>query len=248
MENRTEDLCQILKDAIHRSTSTGAGLFDSFLQLYLTFTSEPVHSLAELREKRTTKCKGDLFERFCQLYLKHIKKYDEVWTLKEIPPTVKEALSLESHDVGIDLVAKKNGRYSAIQCKYKTPRSDGVVQDAKWIRYNAVNWSEVSTFYALCSRTGPWEKHIVMTTAKSVRRMGHKNDKDLSICIGTFQKLTTLDFIAMYSKGQIEIKPEGDMGGGKAKHISKSESVHLDGKVPSPDELRALRLAFYDKK
>jgi hypothetical protein len=242
MENRTEDLIKILKDAIHRSTSTGAGLFDSFLQLYLTFTSEPVHSLAELREKRTTKCKGDLFERFCQLYLKHIKKYDEVWTLKEIPIAVREALSLATFDVGIDLVAKKNGRYSAIQCKYKTPRSDGVVQDAKWIRYNAVNWSEVSTFYALCSRTGPWEKHIVMTTAKSVRRMGHKNEKDLSICIGTFQNLTTLDFIAMYSKGQIEIKPEVDTDAGTGKYTSKNESV------PVPADLRALRLAFFDKK
>jgi hypothetical protein len=229
-----DTIIQILKNSITRSTSSKEDLFDSFLKECLSFTSEPVHSLAELREKRTTKSKGDFFERFCQLYLKYIKKYDEVWTLKEVPFAVREALSLESHDVGIDLIAKKHGRYSAVQCKYKTPRSDGVVAEAKWIRYNTVNWSELSTFYALCSRTGPWEKHIVMTTAKSIRRMGHKNEKDLSICLGTFKNVTTLDFIAMYSKGEVIITPE------------KKEEKPKD--IPSQEEVRLKRLAFFDKK
>lgn len=229
-----ETVIQILKDSITRSTSKKEELFTSFLGLYLTHTTESVHSLAELREKRTTKSKGDLFERFCQLYLKYIRKYDEVWTLKELPKEVREALSLETHDVGIDLVAKKNGRYSAIQCKYKTPRSDGVVADAKFIRYNTVNWQELSTFYALCSRSGPWDKHIVMTTAKSVRRMGHRNEKDLSICLGTFQKLTTLDFIAMYSKGTIEIAPK--------ETILPSTGA---GGI-SQEEIRARRLALFE--
>lgn len=232
-----ESIVQLLRDSVNEYTkNTGRfELFDIFLKLYLTHTTEPVHSLAELREKRTTKHKGDLFERFCQLYLKYIKNYDEVWMLKEIPVSIREALSLETHDVGIDLVAKKNGRYSAIQCKYKTPRQDGTVKDAPWIWHNTVNWSSVSTFYALCSRTGPWDKHIVMTTAKSVKRMGHKNEKDLSICIGTFRKLTTLDFITMYSKGEIKIIPKEEI------KIEKKENI------PSAEELRLLRLNFFNK-
>jgi predicted helicase len=236
-----ESIIQLLKDSVNEYTKNAGrfDIFDIFLKLYLTHTTEPVHSIAELREKRTTKHKGDLFERFCQLYLKYIKKYDEVWMLKELPIAIREALSLESHDVGIDLIAKKNGRYSAVQCKYKTPRQDGTVKDAPWIWHNTVNWSSVSTFYALCARTGPWEKHIVMTTAKSIKRMGHKNEKDLSICIGSFQKLTSLDFIAMYSKGEIQIDPKIESLKTK---IDKKENV------PSIEELRLLRLAFYDKK
>jgi hypothetical protein len=244
-----ESIVQLLRDSINDYTKNAGRfeLFDIFLKLYLTHTTEPVHSLAELREKRTTKHKGDLFEHFCQLYLKYIKNYDEVWMLKEIPPAIREALSLETHDVGIDLVAKKNGRYSAVQCKYKTPRQDGTVKDAPWIWHNTVNWSSVSTFYALCSRTGPWDKHIVMTTAKSVKRMGHKNEKDLSICIGTFRKLTTLDFITMYSKGEIRIEAKVESGVKLKPGMLKNEAFH-DTKAPSPEELRLLRLAFYDKK
>lgn len=244
-----ESITQLLKDSVNEYTKNAGrfDIFDIFLKLYLTHTTEPVHSIAELREKRTTKHKGDLFERFCQLYLKYIKKYDEVWMLKELPIAIREALSLESHDVGIDLIAKKNGRYSAVQCKYKTPRQDGTVKDAPWIWHNTVNWSSVSTFYALCARTGPWEKHIVMTTAKSIKRMGHKNEKDLSICIGSFQKLTSLDFITMYSKGEIQIVPKVETGEKVKSNKLKNESFQ-DTKGPSPEELRLLRLAFYDKK
>jgi len=228
-----ESIIQLLKDAIHQSVARKEELFGTFLRLCLTYTTEPVHTLGELRERRTTKTKGDIFEYFCRLYLKYVRKYDEVWTLKELPKEIREALSLETHDVGIDIIAKKNGRYSAVQCKYKTPRADGVVTDAKFIRYNTVNWQELSTFYALCSRSGPWEKHIVMTTAKSVRRMGHRNEKDVSICLGSFQKLTTLDFIAMYSKGTIEILPE-----------EKVETRPGAGAGISQEELREKRLAF----
>jgi hypothetical protein len=244
-----ESLIQLLKDSINEYTKYDGKfeLFDIFLKLYLTHTTEPVHSLAELREKRTTKHKGDLFECFCQLYLKYIKNYDEVWMLKELPPSIREALSLESHDVGIDLIAKKNGRYSAVQCKYKTPRQDGTVKDAPWIWHNTVNWSSVSTFYALCARTGPWEKYIVMTTAKSIKRMGHKNEKDLSFCIGTFRKLTTLDFISMYSKGEIKIESKAELDGKLKSNKLKDESSH-NTKAPCLEDLRLLRLAFYDKK
>lgn len=228
-----ETTIQLLKDSITKATAEKKSVFEAFLELFLTHTSEPVHSLEELRQKRTTKTKGDIFERFCQLYLKYHKKYDEVWMLKEIPPTILEALSLASHDVGIDLIAKKNGRYSAVQCKYKTPRADGKVQSAPFIRHNQVSWTALSSFYALCARTGPWDKHIVMTSGKSVRRMGRRTEKDLSICLGSFQKMTTLDFLEMSSQGSVCIE----------KKVEEKPSKN----IPSLEELRAKRLAYFNK-
>jgi len=46
------------------------------------------------------------------------------------------------------------------------------------IRPNQLNWNTLSTFYALCARTGPWASLIVMTTCDSVRRQGKKTSSD----------------------------------------------------------------------
>lgn len=243
-----DPIIQILKDSVNRSVrnSSSETPFESFLKVCATYTDEPVHSLAELKEKRTTKAKGDIFENFCVLYLKYILDFDQVWLLKDIPVEVREMLSLGSKDYGIDLVIKKNNKYSAVQCKFKTPRNDGKVPGAEFIRYNKVNWSEVSTFYALTGRSGPWHKYIVMTTAKSVAkppgvsRDEENNTKDWRICIGTFQKLTTLDFIKMYSKGEIIIEKE-----------SKSSDKILPKEIKSlhtTEDIRLKRLAYFDEK
>lgn len=239
-----ENIVKILKESINRYTknSSSESLFDSFLKVFGTYTDEPVHSLAELREKRTTKAKGDIFENFCVLYLKNILEFDQVWLLKDVPIEVRELLSLGTKDFGIDLVVKKNNKYSAVQCKFKTPRKDGTVPGAEFIRYNKVNWSEISTFYALTSRSGPWHKCIVMTTAKSVAKPPgiskdeDRNIKDWRICIGTFQKLTTLDFIKMYSKGEIVIEKD-----------SLKSSIPESKTSYEVEEIRLKRLQYFDK-
>jgi hypothetical protein len=56
------------------------------------------------------------------------------------------------------------------------------------IRPNQLNWNTLSTFYALCGRTGEqlhpgderrqWASLIVMTTCDSVRRQGKKTAQD----------------------------------------------------------------------
>lgn len=246
-----DPIIKILKESINRYTkySSSESLFDSFLKTCATYTDEPVHSLAELREKRTTKVKGDIFENFCVLYLKYILEFDQVWLLKDVPLEVRELLTLGTKDFGIDLVVKKNNKYSAVQCKFKTPRKDGTVPGAEFIRYNKVNWSEISTFYALTGRSGPWYKCIVMTTAKSVAKPpGVSKDsgsdaldkvfsKDWRICIGTFQKVSTLDFIKMYSKGDIVIEKE-----------SKTLPKELPKSLHTPEEIRLKRLAYFNEK
>lgn len=234
-----DPIIQILKDSVNRAVrnSSTETPFESFLKVCATYTDEPVHSLTELREKRTTKAKGDIFENFCVLYLKYILEFDQVWLLKDIPTEIREMLSLGTKDFGIDLVVKKNNKYSAVQCKFKTPRKDGTVPGVDFIRYNKVNWSEISTFYALTGRSGPWHKCIVMTTARSVAKppgvskdkddKDDKSFKDWRICIGTFQKLTTLDFIKMYSKGEIVIEKELKVSDKSLKPLYNIEEVRL---------------------
>ena len=249
-----DPIIQILKDSVNRAVrnSSTETPFESFLKVCSTYTDEPVHSLAELREKRTTKAKGDIFENFCVLYLKYILEFDQVWLLKDIPVEVREMLSLGTKDYGIDIVVKKNNKYSAVQCKFKTPRKDGTVPGADFIRYNKVNWSEISTFYALTGRSGPWYKCIVMTTARSVakppgvsKNSDEGTSKDWRICIGTFQKMTTLDFIKMYSKGEIVIEKE-------SKSLQNSLFNSLDKEFCKPlyttEEVRLKRLEYFSNK
>ena len=46
-------------------------------------------------------------------------------------------------------------------------------------------------------RSGPWDKYIVMTNCDYARHVGKKTEKDLSICIGTFRKISSGDWINM---------------------------------------------------
>jgi predicted helicase len=148
--------------------------------------------------------------------LKHVRKFDQVWRLQDVPTEVLNQLGLKRQDVGIDIIAEKAGKYSAVQCKYKKHRS---------IKKNILTWKALSTFYALCLRTGPWEKYIVMTNCEYARHEGKKSYKDLSICLRTFQKISKNDWFNMCER--------------EAKVISEEPVKKL-----SPEEVRAARLAY----
>jgi predicted helicase len=113
---------------------------------------------------------------------------DTVWLLKDVPEEILTTLSLKRPDVGIDIVAEKGGKYYAVQCKYKTHVSH---------KKNVVTWKQLSTFYALVLRTGPWAQYIVMTNCDYCRHMGRKTPKDVSICLRTFQKITQEEWVQM---------------------------------------------------
>ena len=87
-------------------------------------------------------------------------------------------------DMGIDIVVHDKGSFYAVQCKYKHAE-------------HGVSWRELSTFYALCTRTGPWEKRIVMTNCRFVRTQGRRTSADVSICLGTFRALTPDQWASM---------------------------------------------------
>lgn len=193
-------------------------LFDEFIAECQKWYEQPAHTFTEMRTRANKKIRGDIFEEFCVLYLKHVKKYPTVWRLEDVPAEILETLTLKRQDMGIDIICEKDGKYTAVQCKYKKHTG----HKSKTI----VTWSQLSTFYALCMRTGPWEKYVVMTNCDYVRHMGKKTAKDLSICQRTFQNITKEQWVQMCELEGEAVAPE----------IKKQ---------PTPEELRELRLARF---
>jgi len=189
-------------------------LFDEFIKECEASYTKAAHTLAELRTRNNKKIRGDIFEEFCVLYLKYVKGYENVWLLEDIPNDILYALSLKRQDMGIDIVVSTPEGFHAVQCKYKKPDK----------RKTSVSWSALSTFYAMCLRTGPWSKYIVMTTSNYTRHQGPKTEKDISICLETFRGLKYDSWIKMCDASDVEVPPTT---------------------VPSPEELRRLRLAHY---
>ena len=46
-------------------------------------------------------------------------------------------------------------------------------------------------------RSGPWDKYIVMTNCNFVRHVGKKTEKDVSIVLSYFQKISKEDWMKM---------------------------------------------------
>ena len=162
--------------------------------------NKPVSTMTELKAKNSKKKRGDIFELFAQKYFKYVyswyyrsKKYtglEEVWLLNETPDEVLEELALKRQDLGIDLIGKDSkDRYYAIQVKFRTMN--------RYKETTGVGWKQLSTFYALVAKTGPWYKHVVFTNAHYCRHVGKKGEKDQSVCRARLMKLTRFDFINM---------------------------------------------------
>jgi len=157
-------------------------LFDEFQLECQKWYEQPAHTFTEMRTRDNKKIRGDIFEDFTVLFLKHARNFNNVWRLGDVPDDVLDKLGLKKHqDMGIDIVAEKDGKYYAVQCKYKKHTS---------MKKNILTWKQLSTFYALCLRTGPWEKYIVVTNCEYTRHAGKKTTKDVSICLKTLQNIT----------------------------------------------------------
>ena len=163
-------------------------LFDQFIIECQKYYEKPAHSLLEIKQRDNKKLKGDIFEEFCLLYLKYIKKFNNVWLLKNVPHNILIILNMKRQDMGIDIIIEHNNIYKAVQCKYKKKYP---------FKKNILSWKQLSTFYALCLKTGPFDKYIVMTNCDYTRHQGIKNEKDLSICLKTFQNINTENWLKM---------------------------------------------------
>ena len=193
-------------------------LFDEFIAECQRWYEQPAHTLTEMRTRSNKKIRGDIFEEFSLLYLKHVVGYPNVWRLEDVPEDVLTKLSLKRPDMGIDIICERDGKYTAVQCKYK--------KHTTYKSKTTVTWKQLSTFYALCLRTGPWEKYIVTTNCDYVRHMGKKTSKDVSMCQGTFRKMTKDQWVRMC--------------GIEGRTIAEAPKKNL-----TPDELRALRVARF---
>ncbi len=177
-------------------------MFDRLIRKFQNYYDRPVHSLTEMRNRDSTKVKGDIFEHFCWLYLTHCyafrqERLTQVWLLKDLPIEIRQMLNLASQDLGIDLIGvDSQGRYYAIQAKYRKHNA--------YKQKTGIPWRQLSTFYALAIKTGPYHKHVIMTNVDYVRHVGKKTPNDQSICLGSMRKITYSQWLAMSgSRGEL---------------------------------------------
>ena len=140
--------------------------------------------------KSSKKQVGDLWEAFCVEFLS-LKGYDAA-RLEDVPAATLSKYKLASLDRGIDIIAHDNlGNPCAVQCKYR--------------HRGCVSWRELSTFEALCVRSGPWHRHIVMTNGPGVRREGESQPHDQAFAREAFSGLKRHEWeqLAGYGKGKV---------------------------------------------
>lgn len=210
--------------------NTTGNLFDDFLVCCQKYYETPAHSLTALRARDNKKLRGDIFEEFCVLYLR-TKLTGNVWLLKDVPDDTLIKLGLQRRDMGIDIIVETADGYQAVQCKYK--KHVGA-------RRNILSWRVLSTFYALCLRTGPWDKYIVMTNCEYTLHQGKKTPKDLSICLGTFRAISREQWLLLCETKSQTVSEQ------------RMETQTADLEVNQPfinqEQLRQLRLMRFNKQ
>jgi hypothetical protein len=217
-----------VKLEITKSLSSN-NIFGNFITFCENYCGTPVHSIRELKTKQNTKLKGDIFEHFSYLYLVHVINMKDVWFVKDCPKEILTQLKLSNSDLGIDLISRDiDGLFYAIQVKY---RKKGKKTN------NVLSWKELSTFYALVSRSGPFHKHIIFTNADYTRHVGEKSIKDKSICFKTLENIKYEQWLKMC----------GNQGFNLLDTINSIKENILVNEFPKTiNELRLRRLEYYD--
>ena len=212
-----------LIDEISRNIKKNVAMEEAILRICNSYYENPVHNMQDMK-LRNKKIKGDIFEYFTQLYLLHIYKLKNVWLLKDLPEDIREKLKLTKKDYGIDLIGQDDeGRFYAVQAKFKK-------RDVK--SRVAVTWKQLSTFYALCARTGPYHKFIVCTTGDYVMRMGKKTWKDVTINYNNIKKITHFQWLDICKCEKTEIE--------------KPEKTEIEKPQLTREELRQKRLLVFN--
>lgn len=242
MDITIESIKKIITNCVIESYKNNESVFDLIIDSLQELYESPSHNLKELKDKESKQVKGLYFEYLCLLYLKYIFKYSNstfsnVWLLKDTPQDILEMLSLKKRDYGIDIICEYslgvNKYYIPVQCKYR--------KKSKTKSKTIITWKMLSTFYALCLKTGPWQKYIVMTNADYITHMGPKTKNDISICIGSWQKITKEEWLSI---GSNDLKEDDNKDDNRDDNKDSKNSDLLKEKDPTPEELRLLRLKF----
>lgn len=157
------------RQIIASTINTDKNVFDAIIHGITMDFTKCVSNMKDMQERDSMKRKGDIWELFCKDWLLATGEYQAVYLLDEYNAQFG---CITRQDNGIDLLAQTTTGWHAIQCKY---RSKGYV-----------TWKMLSTFIALCERTGPWDKYIVMTNAPGVTHKLPRTPKDKSICYRRF--------------------------------------------------------------
>ncbi len=238
------DLDTVLRNSLNTyNVSEKKCLFELVAEQIENYSDKPAHSIYEMKRRENKTLKGYYWETFCQWYLINVKKYNKVWLWKEIPEEIKLKLNLTMRqDNGIDIVAmrlnKENETYLAVQCKYK---------HCKTKRSNKVSWKTLSTFVALCSRTGPWEQHLVMTNCSGVGKWDiPRTVKDKTIAFGTFKNMCRQDIYDYLSKPNDNIANINNLSSvASDEYVQLNDAKSSDNIQTELESLRQLRLKYF---
>ena len=210
--NSIEDCKKEIIDCIKSSVNSSkyGTVFERLTDVFKTHFEKSSTNMVELR-KKNTKNKGLIFEVFCKMYLL-ARGYHDVWLLSEVPQDILKYLNLERRDMGIDLIATikiqnlvsesslvedklENYFYIPVQAKYRKISKDQFNR-----KVHRVGWKDISTFLALCTRTGGpkgWLKHMIITNADNVTWKGKKSKKDFTYAKKTFEKCSNIFWLKM---------------------------------------------------
>jgi hypothetical protein len=213
--------------------------FSNFCNFCKSYKESPSHNLQELRSKNT-KMLGDLFESFCKLYMEKVMLCDAVWYHNNVPKDIKKNLMLTNRDMGIDLIGSKDGNIYAVQCKYRTRKNKRI----------GVTWKDLSTFYAITARTGPFDKIIVMTNADYIKKIGIKDTRESVYAFNFFNSMKFGDWISMCQYQEWEPRRlgnsmnqiENSVHQSKIESKKKTEKTNKKHVLPSPEFIRQQRL------
>ena len=130
--------------------------------------------------------KGKLFELIVYMLYKEDPRLNEglenIWMYNDIPENIKNTLNLPHMDKGIDIIAKINGEYHSIQCKFYQNNKD------------RLSYGRLSTFIALTFRfSKKIESGVVVTNCYRISDNCLKNDK-LECIYGNFFDQLPKDF------------------------------------------------------
>ena len=192
---------------INRALQSDSDIFETICRL---ISNAQCATCADIKRKK--KLIGDTWEALCKAYLLS-QGFLSVQLLSELVDSELSALGLRRKDVGIDMVCRDaTNKYVAVQCKFRS-------------RGN-VSWKELSTFDALCARSGPWDRQLTITNARRVVREGLDQPKDESITRVSFQRMKRHHWLGLLGMGEGHIcggcalQNYGDVRAARLRHFS----------------------------
>lgn len=177
-----------------------------------------VWSVKNIKCKNTTDVKnknktiGNIWESFCKSVLLNVLGYKKAMLLAEIPKDQLDDYGLVRKDVGIDIVAIDcEDMHIAVQCKYRSTGN--------------ISWRDIATFEGLCARSGPWDKHLIMTNSRTITREGGKNSKDFQFVFKDLNQLQRhqWNLLANYGHGNVCGTSDTNFEGVRQRWLQKLE-------------------------